>query len=218
MTNKYSSKDITFWKPLLELIKRAEATRSDPYNSVEGTKPYPGLQKLKISDAIQKSSATHIGAYQFDKKKGLPKWVPAIGLNLTDDIFNQDNQDSLAIYLIEDSGGSSWKNGPTTTETFMLNLAKVWAGLPVPFDTGRPSGVDTIKIKKGESYYTGVKTNRSTVTLYEFYTALSPINPDKVSKIDEVEIKLAPSPSPPVSVTIIESEYLQYIQTDIDDK
>lgn len=45
------------------------------------------------------------------------------------------------------------KAGEMSVDTFMLNLAKIWAGLPIP---------------SGRSYYDGVAGNKATMT-YDAY-------------------------------------------------
>lgn len=67
--------------------------------------------------------------------------------------FSPAIQDQLADLLLEDAGFDKMENGDMRIETFMLNLAKIWAGLPVP---------------SGRSYYEGVAGNKAVLS-YETY-------------------------------------------------
>jgi hypothetical protein len=226
---------IILWKPLLAVIKDAEASlkpdKTRDYNSVVGVNPIAGLSNKIIAEAVNSvpKDKTYIGAYQFHKGQLIPgfiktskgpvpssEWAKQAGLDPYKDKFNETNQDLIAIYLIEKRGGNSWKNGPLTTEQFMINLSQEWAGLPVPENLTNIYGK---KITTGNSYYTGIQNNKANVTVNQVKSALKIIYPTKVNELIEDEIKLAPSPptsvinpNKPTPVTIIESEYLQYIQ------
>ena len=217
--NRFKDK-IQYWEPLLRVIRKAEALRGpgQAYDSIEGLKqPLPGLSKKTITEAIRIAPRTHIGAYQF-KRTSLPGWAELTGLDPDKDIFNKLNQDSIAIYLISSfRKGENWvSNGPMTTEQFMINLSQEWAGLPVPKDM---KGFKR-NVKAGESFYAGVTYNASRVTIKEVTDALNLINSNKYLMVTESELELPPSPftptptpiGPPVSITISESEYLQFIQ------
>ena len=71
--------------------------------------------------------------------------------------FGPDVQDELAAELFRTAGLSAWLSGTVTDETFMDNLAGIWAGLP---------------LESGLSAYDGKSGNRATITREEFRRAL----------------------------------------------
>ena len=62
-------------------------------------------------------------------------------------------QDQLALILLEDAGLEAFRRGEMTRRTFMRNLAKIWAGLPLP---------------SGRSYYHGYAGNAASMTWAAF--------------------------------------------------
>lgn len=210
MANLYSKK-IPFWDPLLRVIRKAESKSAGEYDAVVSyRKPFPGLSKKIIIDAVKIAPKTYIGAYQFNKNN-LLTWSKSTGLSPDKDIFNSLNQDSIAIYLIESiRNGQNWINNSMSTEQLMINLSKEWAGLPVPKNMNgfsRP-------VRKGESFYADVSTNKATVSVNEVLNAIKLIDPSKKYDIDS-EPEILPSPfipSPIQPVIINENEYLQFIQ------
>jgi len=87
-----------------------------------------------------------IGRYQFipatlrhsAKRLGLPPETR----------FSPEVQDRLANLLLGDAGFLKVQKGEISVEAFMLNLAKIWAGLPLP---------------SGRSYYQGYAGNKATM-------------------------------------------------------
>src|SRR6056297_2249081 len=67
--------------------------------------------------------------------------------------FSPAIQDGLADLLLQDAGFAKVRAGGITQEAFMLNLAKIWAGLPTP---------------SGRSYYHGVAGNKAVLS-YDSY-------------------------------------------------
>ncbi|SIT09728.1 Muramidase (phage lambda lysozyme) [Roseivivax lentus] len=67
--------------------------------------------------------------------------------------FSPAVQDRLADQLLEEAGFSDLQRGAQTTEAFMHNLAKIWAGLPTA---------------SGKSYYEGYAGNKATMSWDEF--------------------------------------------------
>jgi hypothetical protein len=63
--------------------------------------------------------------------------------------FSPQVQDRLANLLLGDAGFLKVQTGAITVEAFMLNLAKIWAGLPLP---------------SGRSYYDGYAGNKATMS------------------------------------------------------
>ena len=62
--------------------------------------------------------------------------------------FSPEVQDQLANLLLGDAGFLKVQKGEISVEAFMLNLAKIWAGLPLP---------------SGRSYYQGYAGNKATM-------------------------------------------------------
>ena len=67
--------------------------------------------------------------------------------------FTPGVQDALALVLLEDAGLSRFRDGDMNRLRFMHNLARIWAGLPLP---------------NGRSYYHGHAGNRATMTWAAF--------------------------------------------------
>ena len=66
-------------------------------------------------------------------------------------------RDAFAAELFRTAGLSEWLSGTVANETFMDNLARIWAGLP---------------LESGLSAYDGKSGNRATITREEFRQAL----------------------------------------------
>ena len=222
---KYINK-ISVWEPLLRVIRRAEASPDKPskgttqYDSVVSATPLPKLSSLSIKDAIKlvenkRPGKTYIGAYQFNKRNLIvgENWVGRSGLN-GDDLFNKQNQDNIAIYLLEERRkGARWLNGTLSINSFMLNISKEWAGLPVPYDT---KGF-RVPVKSGQSFYSGVTTNKANVTVNLVKNALIQIQGGVIIKDELADNKSYGLPPVTSSYDVVpavfdESQYLQYIQ------
>ena len=175
---------IQFWEPLLKVIRSAEASPDNKkrgttqYDSVVAAKPLARLDTVSIQEAVklaedERTGSKYIGAYQFNKDNlvGGENWTIKAGLQVTD-LFNKKNQDTIAIYLITKvRKGIKWLNGELITEDFMLGLAQEWAGLPIPYDTKRKN----VPLKAGQSYWDGVGTNSSNVSISQVIIALESI-------------------------------------------
>lgn len=143
---------------LRDLIARAEAGRAG-YDAVQHgarVKPLRRPTDMTLQDIYDWIEATPgqphaIGRYQF-----IPPTLrhSAARLDLPASTrFSPAVQDRLADLLLGDAGLMKVKAGEMSVDTFMLNLAKIWAGLPIP---------------SGRSYYEGVAGNKATMT-YEAY-------------------------------------------------
>ncbi|MBS0123866.1 hypothetical protein [Thetidibacter halocola] len=138
---------------LRDLIARAEAGRAG-YDAVQhGAVIRPPLPPTRMT--IQEIHAwiratpgqPHaIGRYQFIPST-LRRLVDRLGLD-PGARFSPDVQDRLADLLLEDAGLSRVQQGVISEEAFMLNLAKIWAGLPT---------------SSGRSYYDGFAGNKATM-------------------------------------------------------
>ena len=143
---------------LRDLIAKAEAGRAG-YDAVQlgaRVKPPKRPTDMTLQEIYDWIKATPgqphaIGRYQFipatlrhsAKRLDLPpatRFGPAI-------------QDQLADLLLGDAGLRKVEAGEMSPETFMLNLAKIWAGLP---------------IASGRSYYEGVAGNKAVLS-YDAY-------------------------------------------------
>ena len=74
--------------------------------------------------------------------------------------FSPELQDQLAHQLIEEAGYSAFLQAEMPRKTFMLNLAKIWAGLPT---------------SSGKSYYEGYAGNSASLTWSHFDTEMKRI-------------------------------------------
>ncbi|WP_135501103.1 hypothetical protein [Roseovarius aestuariivivens] len=141
-----------------DLIARAEAGRAG-YDAVQlgarmkPPKPPTAMTLQEIYDWIKATPGQPhaIGRYQFipatmrhsAKRLGLPPETR----------FSAEVQDRLGDLLLGDAGLARVEAGQMAPETFMQNLAKIWAGLPVP---------------SGRSYYEGIAGNKAVLS-YEAY-------------------------------------------------
>lgn len=143
---------------LRDLIARAEAGRMG-YDAVQhGARVKPPkrptdmtLQQIFDWVAATPGQPHAIGRYQF-----IPPTLrhSAARLDLPMSTrFSPAVQDRLADLLLGDAGLMQVKAGEISQEAFMLNLAKIWAGLPVA---------------SGRSYYHGVAGNKAVLS-YDSY-------------------------------------------------
>ena len=146
----------------LELIAQAEA-RNGSYDSIYPNSIKPGLSQMTIGEADawqartarQRGSAA-AGRYQF---MNIESQAALAGLG-PNDLFSPENQDRMAIALIEKKKKVSLdmlRNDPTQAA---LKLSQEWAGLPVLEQT---SGAKRT-ISRGQSYYAGDGRNKATVS------------------------------------------------------
>jgi hypothetical protein len=116
--------------PILDLIASVEAVGG--YDVVNGGK-IPGLSSMTISAARQEAMRSG-GSGAMGRYQQMPQYVldraRSIGLNPDRDLFNQENQNKLAILLINGGGYKKWKSGQMNTEQFAHNLSATWRGLP----------------------------------------------------------------------------------------
>ena len=139
---------------LLGLIARAEAGQAG-YDAVQhgaSIKPPSRPTRLTIAQIYQWIDQTPgqqhaIGRYQFIPAT-LKRLVNKQGLSENAQ-FSPQVQDLLAGLLLEEAGLSRYLAGQVTRDGFMLNLAKIWAGLPT---------------STGASYYTGIAGNKATIS------------------------------------------------------
>jgi muramidase (phage lysozyme) len=116
--------------PILDLIASVEAVGG--YDVVNGGK-IDGLSKMTISAARQAALRSG-GSGAMGRYQQMPQFVldraRSIGLNPDRDLFSPENQDKLAILLINGSGYKEWKSKNLSTEKFAHRLSATWRGLP----------------------------------------------------------------------------------------
>ncbi|MCT4556680.1 MAG: hypothetical protein N4A61_01345 [Pelagimonas sp.] len=154
---------------VLSLIARAEAG-SKGYNAVHHgarIKPPRAPSEMTINEIYKWFSDTPgqphaIGRYQFIPKT-LRRLVRNQGLP-TNSRFSPMIQDQLAHQLLREAGLEAFRKREIGRTTFMRNLAKIWAGLP---------------LKNGKSYYQGYAGNKATMSWSEFSRSMSQIFPGR---------------------------------------
>ncbi len=152
---------------LLSLIALAEAG-PDGYDAVvwaariRTPRPPTRMTLGEIYAWIDATPGQHhaIGRYQF-----IPstlRRVAAIKGMGPEVRFTPAVQDQLAIVLLEDAGLASFQTGQLDRRTFMRNLARIWAGLPLP---------------NGKSFYEGLAGNAATMSWARFEGGMAQIWP-----------------------------------------
>jgi hypothetical protein len=68
-------------------------------------------------------------------------------------------QDTLGYELLRRRGYQPWVEARTSTDTFMVGLAKEWASFPVP---SRMKGAHRM-VERGQSYYAGDGVNKALI-------------------------------------------------------
>lgn len=152
---------------LLALIARAEAGR-DGYDAVNhGARirpPHPPT-RMTLAEIFDWIAATPgqphaIGRYQFIPPT-LARVAEIRGL-APGTRFTPEVQDALAVVLLEEAGLTAFRTGEVGRRDFMRNLARIWAGLPLP---------------DGRSYYEGYAGNRATMSWAAFEAGFDGIWP-----------------------------------------
>lgn len=152
---------------LLSLIALAEAGR-DGYDAVQHgarIRPSRAPTQLTLGEIYAWIDATPgqphaIGRYQFIPPT-LRRVAGIRGLG-PDTPFSPEVQDTLALVLLEDAGLQMFEAGTMPRRQFMHNLARIWAGLPLP---------------DGRSYYEGYAGNSAAMTWAEFEGGVAQIWP-----------------------------------------
>lgn len=152
---------------VLDLISKAEAGKLG-YDAVQyGARiktPRPPTQ-MTIDEIYtwiaQTPGQPHaIGRYQFIPET-LKRLVRDAGIN-RHEIFSPQVQDILAEALLVEAGIASVTRGQMGRQTFMNNLARIWAGLPN---------------SSGKSHYHGYAGNKATMTWARFDSEMRKIFP-----------------------------------------
>ena len=142
--------------PILDLIGSAEGG----YTSIAPNDKNDELTSMTIAEAAnatgEQGGRGAIGRYQLTNPIEQAK---AAGLNPETDLFSPENQDKIAISLIEGRGitPDMITNDPNEAAS---RLAKEFAGIPVL--EGEKGYVQSVE--RGQSYYEGFSGNRATIT------------------------------------------------------
>ena len=150
---------------LRDLIASAEAGRAG-YDAVQSgarrppPRPPTAMTLRDIFTWIEATPGQHhaIGRYQIIPET-LRRLVARAGLE-ADTRFGPAVQDRLADLLLAEAGLEAMQRGEMPRAAFLLNLAKVWAGLPTP---------------SGRSYYHGVAGNRAVLSYDSYANAVGEI-------------------------------------------
>lgn len=152
---------------LRHLIARAEAGRMG-YDAVQHgarVRPAAAPTQMTIAQIYAWIDATPgqphaIGRYQF-----IPSTLRRLVRHTStpqDALFSARVQDRLADVLLDEAGLDALQRGEMARATFMRNLARIWAGLPMP---------------SGRSYYHGYAGNRATMSWADFDAEMARIFP-----------------------------------------
>ena len=116
------------WAPVLNLILKYEAG-SGGYDSMYPGTTLPGASGMPIADVASKATGA-VGAWQ-----NLPEYLNqravAVGLDPKKDIYNEENQQLIAEYLIGPGQAQVSKQmAKENPKEAMLRLSRVWAAIP----------------------------------------------------------------------------------------
>lgn len=121
------------WKPLLDVIASGEGG----YNSVNPGQTVDGLTEMTISEAYKKAKevgAANGGSGAMGRYQLLTDPIgraKAAGLDPDKDKFSPENQDRIAVHIIENvRDGKDWLTGKIDDKTFSQGIADEWAGVP----------------------------------------------------------------------------------------
>ena len=136
MNTKRLSVDTATYSPLMNLIGEIES--NDNYNAYYGKPENTDIQFTNMSVAeVMKwqeefvasgSPSSAVGRYQIINTT-LAGLVRELSIN-TNQTFNKNMQDRMAIALFERRGSVAYVNKELTAEEFAANLAQEWAALP----------------------------------------------------------------------------------------
>jgi muramidase (phage lysozyme) len=163
------------WKPILDLIAKYEAVGGS-YDSIYPSSTKPGLSKMTIAeaDSWQESTASSRGSaaagrYQFMYIK---KQAADAGIG-SDKIFSPENQDKMAIALIEKKRKVTYDLMQKDPDEAMIRLGMEWAALPMPKSMQGHKRM----VSAGQSYYAGDGKNKAGASVKEVRDAMKGIPP-----------------------------------------
>ena len=185
------------WKPLLELIAAYESVGGS-YDSIYPGSTKPGLSQMTIAeaDAWQASTAGQRGSaaagrYQFMYIKDQAA-AAGIGPN---ELFSPENQDKMAIALIEKKRGVTLDMVKNDPDEAMIRLGMEWAALPMPKTMKGHRGM----VNAGQSYYAGDGKNAAHVSVAEVKSVFAKMgaDPAKTAQQPQTQQSQALTPPPP---------------------
>ncbi len=143
------------WGSVLDLIYKYEAGPGGYESMYPGT-TLPGATKMTIAEVASKASGA-VGAWQ-----NLPEYLNerarAVGLDPSTALYDKENQEKIAVYLIGRGQANVTKDmARKNPKEAMLRLSKVWAAIP--------------KDDSGVSYYAGVGNNAAHIKPQQMYNA-----------------------------------------------
>jgi muramidase (phage lysozyme) len=154
---------------ILTLIRVTETGRADAtayeviygHNEKKLTKPITEMTLDELQHwqpGFTKSfGSSASGAYQF-MFATLKELEEKLGLNGSE-VFDASLQDRLGYELLKRRGYKPWADAKSSTDTFMIGLAKEWASFPVP---SRMKGAHRT-VDRGQSYYAGDGVNKALI-------------------------------------------------------
>ena len=143
------------WGSVLDLIYKYEAGPGG-YESMFPSTTLPGATKMTIAEVASKATGA-VGAWQ-----NLPRYLNerarAVGLDPSTALYDKENQEKIAVYLIGRGQANVTKDmARKNPKEAMLRLSKVWAAIP--------------KDDSGVSYYAGVGNNAAYIKPQQMYNA-----------------------------------------------
>ncbi len=143
------------WGSVLDLIYKYEAGPGGYESMYPGT-TLPGATKMTIAEVASKATGA-VGAWQ-----NLPEYLNerarAVGLDPSTALYDKENQEKIAVYLIGRGQANVTKDlAMKNPKEAMLRLSKVWAAIP--------------KDDSGVSYYAGVGNNAAHIKPQQMYNA-----------------------------------------------
>jgi lysophospholipase L1-like esterase len=152
--------------PIMQVISDGESVKGS-YGSVSGGKINVNLVNMSI-ELVLNEYTTAVGRWQF-----MPATLQSAlthGQVTKSDKFDKTTQDKLALWLLNQRNINQ-TNLKKDTLKYSLELCKIWAALPV-LQTVQGA---TRLVNQGESYYSGVGTNKATITAEKFKKAIETV-------------------------------------------
>lgn len=196
-------------RKVLNLVAKGEAVTSNPYSSlwpssIDTRIPTFTLAQLRQFQAERvrtapdpRKTSSAVGRYQFT---GFTLWgkyengdyPPFPGVGLIRDtglpaniVFTPDVQDWLIIQRMKQSKYDAWKSGGLSDTDFTFELSKVFASVPVPFDTQGSKRA----VRKGESYYSDDGLNNTRINPDVYILGLEDIRKGGTGEVTDLELE-----------------------------
>ena len=172
MQNKQASVDTKTYRPLLNLIAKAESRGN--YNAYFGNASNNSIDFTSMTIAevlnwqaeyIRKGSpSSAVGRYQI-LNTTLSGLVARHNIS-KDQRYDKKTQDELAVKLLERRGSIAYVNKELSRKEFAASIAKEWASLP-----------KVVGDNPEKSYYHGDGLNKSLIQVDDVLDAIEPIKP-----------------------------------------